>query len=88
MNKLVITFSGATGFHLLGNPADAPEGAVELVQEHQERLRALLDKPVILTLHWEDGAKTATCTVIPACEPNDRDKPYDEPFQTFELAMP
>ena len=88
MNKVLIAAADATGFHLYGNPADAPKGAVELIQKHDEFLRALLEKPVIVTLHWEDEAKTATCTVIPACEPNDRDKPYDEPFQTFELAMP
>jgi hypothetical protein len=88
MNKVLIAAADATGFHLYGNPADAPEGAVELIQKHQDRLRALLDKPVLLTLHWEDRAKTATCTVIPVREPKDWDKPDDEPFRTFELAMP
>jgi hypothetical protein len=82
MNKVLVASASAAGFHLYGNPADAPKGAVELIQKHDEFLRALLEKPVIVTLHWEDEAKTATCTVMPVdCKPN-------EAFRKFELAMP
>jgi hypothetical protein len=60
-----------------------PAGAA-LVEAHYERLAALLDKPVMISIHWEDGAAEATARIIPA-DGNDHG---NEPFQSFTLPFP
>jgi len=41
-----------------------------------------MDKPVVLSVHWEDGDKEATVTIMPA------DGGLDDPFKKFMLPFP
>jgi hypothetical protein len=49
---------------------------------HEERLLALIDRQVLLTVHWDDGDSAATVSVVPA-----DGKPSDEEFKTFSLSF-
>jgi hypothetical protein len=61
-----------------------PDEFVELVHTHEERLRALLDRPVILAAHWEDGDSEAVVQVMPANHDADPQKAFEE----FALPFP
>jgi hypothetical protein len=56
-----------------------PSEFVDLLHAHEDRLRALMDKPVVLLVHWEDGDKEATVTIMPI------DGGPDDPFKKFML---
>lgn len=54
---------------------------------HGDRLRALLDKPVVLSVHWNNGDAEATVTVMPA-DGVERPDDGDKPFETLRLQFP
>jgi hypothetical protein len=80
------------GWMLLRDPNDdtrPPPETAFLLAEHEDRLRALLDKPVILAIHWEDGDNEALVTVIPAEDPEAMaTRDLDEKFERFTLRFP
>ena len=63
-HSLILVNATQEGFRMQGELTVA--GAI-LLHAHQDRLRALLDKPVILTLHWDDGDDYAQVCVH-ACD--------------------
>ena len=82
MNKLLIIRIDEDGFSVYPKERP-PDEAIELIQHHSDRLRALLDKPVILQVTWEDGDDMAVVRIMPvSC------KHPDEPFETIELRFP
>lgn len=61
-----------------------PDDLIAWVQLHDERLRALLDRPVVLHVGWTDGDDAATVTVSAeegAADPT-------RLFEKFTLAFP
>ena len=56
------------GFTVEGNEPTAPPELVGLIALHVDRLRALIDKPVVVCLHWNDGDGEANVVVVPADE--------------------
>ena len=64
MNKLLIIGVDEDGFSVYPKERP-PDEAIELIQHHGDRLRALLDKPVILQVTWEDGDDMAVVRIMP-----------------------
>jgi hypothetical protein len=81
MHKVMITRATEHGFGIYPKEPPPTEFS-DLLHAHGDRLRALLDKPVVLFVHWEDGDKEATVTIMPA------DGRPDDPFKTFMLPFP
>jgi len=75
------------GFYVQTGPGKKqpppPPEFVALTELHTERLRALLDKPVLLTVDWNDGDDVATVTVIPT-----ESEDPNAPFERFTLPFP
>jgi hypothetical protein len=89
MTKLVIIGVNEEGFQMLGPPPDNMEQATALIQYHDERLRALIDKPVLLCVSWENGDHEAVVTIMPADgKPPENDETGDKPFEKFTLPIP
>ena len=78
MNVIVLTGVSEEGIYAWEEP---PQRGIELIHAHEDRLRALLDKPIMVSLHWEDGDEEATATVM-------LDMPSDAPFVKFKLPFP
>lgn len=85
MNSIVIAGVDDEGFKMAEEPSSE---AIELIQHHGDRLRALLDKPVILNVFWEDGDTEATVAIIPCLPENAPEEEYTKPFKTFRIAFP
>jgi hypothetical protein len=68
-------------------PRRPPPPEVPLfLAKHHDRLRALMDKPVLLNVFWNYGDRDATVSIIPADDPAKTD--LNEPFKTFRLPFP
>jgi hypothetical protein len=82
-SKLILMFgSGEDEFRIL--PKEKPPEEFEgLVRVHYGRLRALLDKPVILAVQWDEGDPSAVVQIMPA-----DGKPSGKPFEEFTLLFP
>ena len=80
-NGNVLTGTSPKGFHMMAKPS--PEFTA-LVQEHSGRLQALLYKPVLLAITWEDEASHALVRIVLA----DRKDHWDEKFESFTLPFP
>jgi hypothetical protein len=63
-----------------------PEEFVELVHADSDRLRALLHRPVILAVHWDERDNDALVQIMPAGKPGTNPDP-NKPF-VFTLAFP
>src|SRR5262245_54132099 len=85
--RVILAGINADGFQVVfpRKPEQMPEGGIDLIQKHSDRLRAILDMPVLVSMHWEDGDEVATCSIIPA---NGKADDPDEPFKTFTLKFP
>ena len=66
-----------------GSAHNKPEFAA-LVNAHKARLYALLDKPVVVTVHWDDGDSEALFSIMPTGGKIDPKKK----FETFTLPFP
>ena len=71
------------GFHVFPEERPPSEFAA-LVHVHSDRLRALLDRPIILAVHWDDGDACAVVQIMPA----DNKASTSKPFAEFELPFP
>ena len=80
MHKVMITRATEHGFLLYPNEPPPTEFS-DLLHAHGDRLRALMDKPVVLSVHWEDGDKEATVTIMPV-------EVSDAAFKKFMLPFP
>ena|SRR5262249_18703524 len=81
MHTVMIIGANEHGFGIY--PKEPPPSEfIDLLHAHENRLRALMDKPVVLSVHWEDGDKEATVTIMPA------DGGLDDPFKKFMLPFP
>jgi hypothetical protein len=56
-----------------------PPELLSFLAEHHDRLRALMDKPVLLNVFWDDGDEDATVSIL-----TDEGDP-GTPFKTFRL---
>ena len=73
MRKVMIIGADEHGFGIY--PKEPPPSEfIDLLHAHEDRLRALMDKPVVLSVHWEDGDKEATGA--------------QDPFKKFMLPFP
>jgi hypothetical protein len=82
-SKLILMFgAGEDEFRILPKEPP-PEEFEELVRVHYARLRALLDKLVILVVHWDEGDASAIVQIMPA-----DGKGSDKPFEEFTLLFP
>jgi hypothetical protein len=72
----------AVGFKIYKKDFPVAPEFYDLLATHGDRLRALLDKPVILTVHWDDGDEEAVVTVI------DPSPGGNELFQKVRLPFP
>ena len=85
MNMVMIAgFTETDGVHCVGPPSANHRQVLELIRYHQDRLRALLDEPVVLTIHWENGDRKALVTIVPVggkIDPNGK-------FETVSLSIP
>ena len=80
MHKVMIIGANEHGFGIY--PKEPPPSEfIDLLHAHEDRLRALMDKPVVLSVHWEDGDKEATVTIMPV-------EVSDDAFKTFMLPFP
>ena len=89
-NHFMLTRCNAEGF-LVYTGADKeplPDDGIALINEHTERLRALLDKPVILSVTWEDGDPEALVRIIPAENRECSEEEAKKPFEKFTLPFP
>jgi hypothetical protein len=81
MRKVLITGANEHGFQVY--PKEPPPSEfIDLLHAHEDRLRALMDKPVVLCVHWEDGDKEASVTIMPV------DGRPDDLFKKFMLPFP
>jgi hypothetical protein len=62
-----------------------PNEFAALVHAHSDRLRALLDRPVILAVHWDAGDACAVVQIMPA---DSKASHTSKPFAEFELPFP
>ena len=74
-NVLMLTGVSADGIRSYKQPN---EEQTAFIQANHDRLRALLDKPVILTVHWDDGDADALVTIMPDDMGADPHKPFDK----------
>jgi hypothetical protein len=58
----------------------APEELRAFLSKHHDRLRALLDKPVLLNFDWRDGDAEVMVSIIPAGANSGNER-----FKTFRL---
>jgi hypothetical protein len=65
---------------------EPPPEFAALASVHADRLRALLDRPVVLAVHWVEGFPEAFVQVMSAGKPGTYDP--NKPFETFTLAFP
>ena len=72
-----------SGFHVFPKEEPPPEFTA-LVHAHSDRLRALLDRPALLAVHWDEGDKEAEVVIMSADPNRDREKP----FEAFMLPFP
>ena len=77
--------ANANGIQLHKSGRPPSNRFIKLIQEHHERLRALLDKPVILNVTWSSADDEATVRIIPAYR---ADADIDKPFEIIKLAFP
>jgi hypothetical protein len=77
-NCVIITGS-AQGKLRLDRPPPAEFG--DILALHEERLLALIDRPVLLAIYWDAGDRNALVSIIPA----DGSAATNEPFKTFLL---
>jgi hypothetical protein len=82
LNKFMLTGVNANDIQVYHPHKKSNAELIRLVQCHNDRLIALLDKPVILAVTWEDNDVTANVIVIP-CEGDP-----DKPFEQFALPFP
>ena len=81
MHTVMIIGANEHGFGIY--PKEPPPSEfIDLLHAHEDRLRALMDKPVVLSVHWEDGDKEATVTIMPV------DGGPHDPFKKFMLPFP
>jgi hypothetical protein len=66
-------------------PIEYQEMIPEFISLHRDRLRALLDKPVILHVTWNDGYDRARVSVMPA---DHVPKEQRIPVQSFTVPFP
>jgi hypothetical protein len=89
-HKMVLMLgSSEQGFHVVPYEPPPPEFEA-LVHLHSDRLRALLDRPVILAVHWDEGDAAAIVQGMPADGDPNRDphKRFEEltlPFPTLNV---
>jgi hypothetical protein len=83
-NSFILTGDSEEGIRVASKPS---RPLIALVQAHEDRLRALLDKPVVLGVNWDDGDSEAVVTVIPADE-RLLDEDGDKPFVKLTLPFP
>jgi hypothetical protein len=74
------------GFHIMPEEPPPPEFEA-LVNLHSDRLRALLDKPVILAVHWDEGDAAAIVQIMPT-DRRDPAKPFEELTLPFPVVLP
>jgi hypothetical protein len=85
--KCVLVFGCCAHGFLVYPKEPPPEEFARLVRTHSDRLRALLDRPVILAVHWDEGDRDAVVQIMPAGEPGTNPDPRT-PFEEFALAFP
>jgi hypothetical protein len=81
--KLILMLgSDEQGFHVIPEEPP-PEEFVALARAHGDRLRVLLDRPVILAVHWNEGDSDALVQIIPVKTDDSKRR-----FEEFTLAFP
>jgi hypothetical protein len=80
-NTILILGDSPDGFAVYP-PLPPPSEFIALTHAHSTRLRALLDKPVILAVHWNAGDRAAIVQIMPT-----KSRP-DEKFVEFTLPFP
>jgi hypothetical protein len=83
----VVLLTGVTAGRMIsyngrGSAHNKPE-FIGLMNTHGDRLRALMKKPVLVTVHWEDGDQEAFLTSMPVNE-----KDPNKVFENFKLPFP
>ena len=82
-NLVLILGDSSKGFSVYPK-APPPAEFVALTHAHSDRLRALLDKPVMLAVHWGNGDQSAIVQVVPV----DLKSGPNEKFVEFKLPFP
>jgi hypothetical protein len=89
MNKVVIIGANEKGLSILPHKESAHNTYEfqSLMYDYQDRIRALMDQPILLAICWKDGDEAAQCTIIPAGEDILKGAEPDEPFKQFKLSF-
>jgi hypothetical protein len=82
MNKVLITGVTAEGFHIAKQSFPLPLEFDDLLAAHGQRLKALLDRPVLVAITWDDGDDVAAATII------DPELAPDALFEVVQLPFP
>lgn len=80
LNVNLVIGSSKRAFHLRGKPQLE---LVRLLQVHTERFHRLLQRPVIVSAHWQEGAAEATFSIMPV-----RGDDPDKKFETLTVPFP
>jgi hypothetical protein len=80
MNKVIVAGITADGFHIAKKCFPLPPEFDDLLVAHGQQLRALLDRPVLVAITWNDGDDAATATVV--------DPTVVHEFKTVRLPFP
>jgi hypothetical protein len=82
MRYNLIIGANADGFRTFKRPESA---LIRLLEAHDELLTAIISKPAVVAVYWDDDETSATFTIIP-CDCTEEDA--NKPFATFTLPFP